>query len=104
MSGRVTRYELGTSEPDFTTASKLAKKLGVPLAYLLADNDALADIIPAAASMSLAKQRKMAAEFEGEDKALNHPKVRALGQEKAASRQQISALRSMRDVRGAHHL
>ena len=58
---RVTRYELGTSEPDFVTASKLAKELGVPLAYLLADNDTLADIILAVASMSPAVQRRMAA-------------------------------------------
>jgi transcriptional regulator with XRE-family HTH domain len=63
VSSRVTRYELGTSEPDFVTASKLAKELGVPLAYLLADNDALADIILAVANMSPAEQRKMAAEL-----------------------------------------
>ena len=61
VSSRVTRYELGTSEPDFVTASKLAKELGVPLAYLLADNDTLADIILAVASMSPAVQRRMAA-------------------------------------------
>lgn len=64
VSSRVTRYELGTSEPDFATASKLAKELGVPLAYLLADNDALADIILAAADMSPAEQRKLAAELK----------------------------------------
>jgi transcriptional regulator with XRE-family HTH domain len=64
VSSRVTRYELGTSEPDFVTASKLAKELGVPLAYLLADNDALADIILAVASMSPAGQRRMAAELK----------------------------------------
>lgn len=64
VSSRVTRYELGTSEPDFVTASKLAKELGVPLAYLLADNDALADIILAVADMSPAEQRRMAAELK----------------------------------------
>jgi len=64
VSSRVTRYELGTSEPDFATASKLAKELGVPLAYLLADNDALADIILAVAGMSPAEQRRMAAELK----------------------------------------
>lgn len=63
VSSRVTRYELGSSEPDFATASKLAKQLGVPLAYLLADNDSLADIILAAASMPSAEQRKLAAEL-----------------------------------------
>lgn len=64
VSSRVTRYELGTSEPDFATASKLAKELGVPLAYLLADNDALADIILTAAGMSSSEQRKLAAELK----------------------------------------
>lgn len=64
VSNRVTRYELGTSEPDFATAIKLAKELGVPLAYLLADNDALADIILAVASMSPTEQRKIAAELK----------------------------------------
>jgi transcriptional regulator with XRE-family HTH domain len=68
VSSRVTRYELGTSEPDFATASKLAKELGVPLAYLLADNDALADIIFAAASLSPAEQRKLAAELKAKKK------------------------------------
>ena len=68
VSSRVTRYELGTSEPDFVTASKLAKELGVPLAYLLADNDALADIILAVAGMSPAGQRRMAAELKAKAK------------------------------------
>lgn len=64
VSSRVTRYELGTSEPDFATASRLAKELGVPLAYLLADTDALAEIILSAAGMSPAEQRKLAAELK----------------------------------------
>lgn len=64
VSSRVTRYELGTSEPDFDTASRLAKELGVPLAYLLADSDTLADIILSAANMSPADQRKLAAELK----------------------------------------
>ncbi|MNN66935.1 HTH-type transcriptional regulator Xre [compost metagenome] len=64
VSSRVTRYELGTSEPDFDTASRLAKELGVPLSYLLADSDTLADIILSAASMSPADQRKLAAELK----------------------------------------
>lgn len=68
VSSRVTRYELGTSEPDFATASKLAKELGVPLAYLLADNDALADIILAAARMSAVEQRKLASELKAKKK------------------------------------
>lgn len=68
VSSRVTRYELGTSEPDFVTASKLAKELGVPLAYLLADNDTLAEIILAVADMSPAEQRRMAAGLKAKAK------------------------------------
>lgn len=64
VSSRVTRYERGTSEPDFATAEKLAKELGVPLAYLLADNDALADVILAVASMPPAEQRKIAEDLK----------------------------------------
>lgn len=68
VSSRVTRYERGTSEPDFATASKLAKELGVPLAYLLADTDVLADIILAAASLTPAEQRKIAADLKAKAK------------------------------------
>lgn len=68
VSSRVTRYERGTSEPDFETAGKLAKELGVPLAYLLADNDVLADIILAVASLPSAEQRKLASELKAKTK------------------------------------
>lgn len=71
VSNRVTRYERGTSEPDFETASKMAKELGVPLAYLLADNDVLADIILSVASMSPADQRKMATALKARVKRLS---------------------------------
>lgn len=68
VSSRVTRYERGTSEPDFATAEKLAKELGVPLAYLVADNEVLAEIILAASALSLADQRKLAAELKAHKK------------------------------------
>ncbi len=68
VSSRVTRYERGTSEPDFETAGKLAKELGVPLAYLLVDSDILADIILAAASLSPAEQRKLANQLKSKTK------------------------------------
>src|SRR5688500_690448 len=64
VSSRVTRYERGTSEPDFATAEKLANELGVPLAYLVADNDVLAEIILAASALPLADQRKLAAKLK----------------------------------------
>jgi hypothetical protein len=46
----------------------LAKELGVPLAYLLADSDILADIILAAASLSPAEQRKLANQLKSKTK------------------------------------
>ena len=68
MSNRVTRYERGTSEPDFATASKLANELGVPLAYLIADSDLLAEIILAVSMLSAAEQRKLASELKAKAK------------------------------------
>lgn len=65
VSSRVTRYERGTSEPDFETAGKLARELGVPLAWLLAD------IILAAAKLPPAEQEKLAAELQARVKGKN---------------------------------
>lgn len=64
VSSRVTRYEQGTSEPDFATAGKLAAELGVPLAYLLAETDALASVILAVARLSPPEQRRLVAELK----------------------------------------
>lgn len=59
-----TRYERGSSEPDFATASKLANELGVPLAYLIADDELLAEIILAVSVLSISEQRKLAAQLK----------------------------------------
>ncbi len=64
VSSRVARYELGTSEPDFATAGKLASELGVPLAYLLADSDTFANLILAASRVSSADQRRITEELK----------------------------------------
>ena len=44
-STRINRYEQGVHEPDIRTASILTKVLGVPLAYLFAEDDQLAAMI-----------------------------------------------------------
>ena len=44
-STRINRYEQGVHEPDFQTATRLAKALNVPLAYLFAKDDELAMMI-----------------------------------------------------------
>ncbi|MNT89455.1 hypothetical protein D3C72_2301840 [compost metagenome] len=42
----------------------MAAELGVPLAYLLADSDVLANVILAAARMPHAEQRRLATELK----------------------------------------
>lgn len=69
VSSRVARYELGTSEPDFETVSRLAKALDVPMAYLLADTDSIADLILAAWNLSAERQRELAAALRAESPA-----------------------------------
>lgn len=66
VSSRVARYELGTSEPDFETVSRLAKALGVPMTYLLADNEAIAEIILAAWALPVERQREIATALKNE--------------------------------------
>ena len=44
-STRINRYEQGIHAPDMKTATKLAKVLKVPLAYLFAEDDQLALMI-----------------------------------------------------------
>ena len=44
-SPRVNQYERGKHAPDFSTAERLAKVLGVPVPYLYAREDHLADWI-----------------------------------------------------------
>lgn len=44
-STRLNRYEQAVHLPDFSTLERLAKALGVPLAYLFAEDDALAETI-----------------------------------------------------------
>jgi transcriptional regulator with XRE-family HTH domain len=66
VSSRVTRYELGTSEPDFETVSRLAMALDVPMAYLLADNEAIAEIILAAWGLPVERQREIATVLRNE--------------------------------------
>lgn len=44
-STRVNRYETGVHQPDLQTLQRLAKVLGLPLAYFYAENDELARLI-----------------------------------------------------------
>jgi transcriptional regulator with XRE-family HTH domain len=44
-SPRVNRYETGVHQPDLQTLQRLAKVLGLPLAYFYAEDDGLARVI-----------------------------------------------------------
>lgn len=44
-SARINRYERAVHLPDFQTLERLASSLNVPLAYLFAEDDALATLI-----------------------------------------------------------
>ena len=44
-STRVNRYETGVHQPDLQTLQRLAKVLGLPLAYFYAESDELARLI-----------------------------------------------------------
>jgi len=44
-SPRMNQYERNKHVPDYTTARRLAKALGVPVTYLYADTDELAQLI-----------------------------------------------------------
>jgi transcriptional regulator with XRE-family HTH domain len=51
-SARLNQYEKGKHAPDFPTAKRLAKELGVPVAYLFCDDDLLAQCILQLGKMS----------------------------------------------------
>jgi transcriptional regulator with XRE-family HTH domain len=61
---RINRYEQQTSLCDMTTASKIAHELGVPLAYLFAESDDLAELILAYAQLSKADRAKALADLK----------------------------------------
>lgn len=69
VSSRVARYELGTSEPDFETVSRLAKALNVPMAYLLADNETIAGIVLAVSNLPIERQHEVLTELKDESTA-----------------------------------
>jgi transcriptional regulator with XRE-family HTH domain len=58
-STRINRYEVGVHDVDLGTATRLARALGVPLAYLYAEDDKLARLIRVLALMSQEQQRAL---------------------------------------------
>lgn len=44
-STRINRYEVGVHQPDYPMATRLARVLEIPVAYLYCDNDEMASLI-----------------------------------------------------------
>lgn len=63
-STRINRYEQDVHAADLATAKRMAKVLGVPLAYLYADNERLARMIRAFSKLDVAGQEKILKEVE----------------------------------------
>ncbi|WLA28500.1 helix-turn-helix domain-containing protein [Xanthomonas citri] len=55
---RISRYETGQHDPDPQTAEKLAKALGLPLAYFYATSDTLAEIILLVSTLAEDRQQE----------------------------------------------
>lgn len=58
-STRINRYERGQYTPDLDTAERLAEELGVPLAYFVTRDQALAQAILGFAALSRERQAKV---------------------------------------------
>ena len=63
-SVRINRYEQQVSKADMETASELAKALDVPLAYLFAESDDLAEVILAFSKLNKAERAKVVADLK----------------------------------------
>lgn len=55
-SPRINQYEKNKHVPDYATAQRLAKALSIPVTYLYADNDRLAELILLFASVNSTTQ------------------------------------------------
>ena len=60
-SARINRYEVGVHAPDYPMAVRLARVLGLPVAYLYCDNDELAQMMLAFHRASKAARRRAVA-------------------------------------------
>jgi len=63
-SPRVNQYENGVHVPHHRTAARIARELGVPLAYLYAEDDQLARWILAWTRLPASERRRLLKEFE----------------------------------------
>ena len=66
-SPRINQYENGVHVPHHATAARIARELGVPTAYLYAEDDQLARWILAWTRLSAAERRRLLRELEFEE-------------------------------------
>ena len=66
-SPRINQYENGVHVPHHATAARIARELGVPLAYLYAEDEQLARWILAWTRMSAAERRRLLKELESRE-------------------------------------
>lgn len=67
-SPRINQYEKGQHVPHHTTAKRLAKVLGVPTAFLFAEDEQLAKLLLLWAEMTPAERKKLIKQAEAEQK------------------------------------
>ncbi|MBU8977753.1 helix-turn-helix domain-containing protein [Lysobacter sp. MMG2] len=65
-SPRINQYERGVHEPPLETARQLAKALGVPAAFLYAEDDQLAKLLLLWSEMSASERRKLVKDVEAQ--------------------------------------
>lgn len=61
---RINHYERAVHDADLATARRIAQSLGVPLAFLYADTDVLAEAILTLGLLSKSEQRKAVADLK----------------------------------------
>lgn len=74
-STRINRYEKGHHTPDLDTAERLAAELGVPLAYLVTRDEALAQAILGFTGLSRQGQARVLKAIRAEAAAKAKPKA-----------------------------
>ncbi|MBH0037665.1 MULTISPECIES: helix-turn-helix domain-containing protein [unclassified Pseudoalteromonas] len=58
-SARMNQYEKGKHAPDFLTMKRIAKELGVPVAYFYCEEDDLAELICALSKVDATKRNEI---------------------------------------------
>lgn len=66
-SPRINQYENGIHVPHHTTAARIARELGVPLAYLYAEDDQLARWILVWTQLGAGERRRLLRELESRE-------------------------------------